>query len=147
MRLSKFVWFMWHYKIIWKNVPLLFVSHVHFGVEENYQHPTYVFKWFFVLNFYKLYITNIFILNFIEDLICQENNTENIINYLMKILDESNCINNIGSNNANNYFSCLIKENYLAKNWILTFLIFLCPIFVYSTILFLIEFFIFAKRF
>jgi len=65
----------------------------------------------------------------------------------MKILDESNCINNIGNNIGNNYFSCLIKENYLAKNWILTFLIFLCPIFAYSIILFLIEFFIFVITF
>ena len=65
----------------------------------------------------------------------------------MKILNESSCLNNVGSNNGNNYFSFLIKENNLSMIWVLTFLNFLYPIFVYSTILFLFEYFCFAIRF
>ena len=51
--------------------------------------------------------TSIFLLNFIEGLISQENN-ESIMNYIMKLYDESSNTNAIGSNN---YFISFNKEN------------------------------------
>ena len=52
--------------------------------------------------------TSIFLLNFIEGLITQENNTDSIMNYIMKLYDESSNSNIIGSNN---YFISFNKEN------------------------------------
>ena len=52
--------------------------------------------------------TSIFLLNFIEGLITQENNTDSIMNYIMKLYDESSNSNVIGSNN---YFISFNKEN------------------------------------
>ena len=51
--------------------------------------------------------TSVFLLNFIEGLISQENN-ESIMNYIMKLYDESSNTNAIGSNN---YFISFNKEN------------------------------------
>ena len=56
--------------------------------------------------------TSIFLLNFIEGLIEQKND-EDIMNYIMKLYDESSNTNAIGSNN---YFISFNKENELFKD-------------------------------
>ena len=58
--------------------------------------------------------TSVFMLNFIEGLINQENN-DNIMNYIMKLYDESSNSNIIGSNN---YFISFNKENKIFNNLI-----------------------------
>ena len=59
--------------------------------------------------------TSIFLLNFIEGLISQENNTESIMNYIMKLYDESSNTNIIGSNN---YFISFNRENEIFNDLI-----------------------------
>ena len=59
--------------------------------------------------------TSIFLLNFIEGLISQENNTESIMNYIMKLYDESSNTNFIGSNN---YFISFNRENEIFNDLI-----------------------------
>ena len=58
--------------------------------------------------------TSVFLLNFIEGLINQENN-ENIMNFIMKLYDENCNSNAIGSNN---YFISFNKENIVFNNLI-----------------------------
>ena len=58
--------------------------------------------------------TSVFLLNFIEGLISQENN-EDIMDYIMKLYDESSNTNAIGSNN---YFISFNKENIIFNNLI-----------------------------
>ena len=62
--------------------------------------------------------TSIFLLNFIEGLISQENNTESIMSYIMKLYDESSNTNIIGSNN---YFISFNRENEIFNNLILNY--------------------------
>ena len=59
--------------------------------------------------------TSVFLLNFIEGLINQENDTDKIMNYIMKLYDESSNTNSIGSNN---YFVSFNKENEMFQNLI-----------------------------
>ena len=59
--------------------------------------------------------TSVFLLNFIEGLVSQENDTDIIMNYIMKLYDESCNTNSIGSNN---YFVSFNKENVLFQNLI-----------------------------
>ena len=59
--------------------------------------------------------TSIFLLNFIEGLISQENNTESIMNYIMKLYDESSNTNIVGSNN---YFISFNRENEIFNDLI-----------------------------
>ena len=59
--------------------------------------------------------TSVFLLNFIEGLVSQENDTDIIMNYIMKLYDESSNTNSIGSNN---YFVSFNKENVLFQNLI-----------------------------
>ena len=58
--------------------------------------------------------TSVFLLNFIEGLISQENN-DKIMNYIMKLYDESSNTNVIGSNN---YFISFNKENVIFNDLI-----------------------------
>ena len=59
--------------------------------------------------------TSIFLLNFIEGLISQENNTESVMNYIMKLYDESSNTNIIG---VNNYFISFNRENEIFNDLI-----------------------------
>jgi len=59
--------------------------------------------------------TSIFLLNFIEGLISQENDTESIMNYIMKLYDESSNTNIIGTNN---YFISFNRENEIFNDLI-----------------------------
>ena len=52
--------------------------------------------------------TSIFLLNFIHGLISQESNSESVMNYIMKLYDESGNTNNMG---INNYFISFNREN------------------------------------
>ena len=61
--------------------------------------------------------TSIFLLNFIEGLIEQKTD-EDIMNYIMKLYDESSNTNIIGSNN---YFMSFNKDNELFKNILPTY--------------------------
>ena len=61
--------------------------------------------------------TSIFLLNFIEGLIEQKTD-EDIMNYIMKLYDESSNTNAIG---ANNYFMSFNKDNELFKNILPTY--------------------------
>ena len=61
--------------------------------------------------------TSIFLLNFIEGLIEQKTD-EDIMNYIMKLYDESSNTNIIG---ANNYFMSFNKDNELFKNILPTY--------------------------
>ena len=56
--------------------------------------------------------TSVFLINFIEGLLEQDND-ENIMNYIMKLYDETSNTNAIGSNN---YFMSFNKENELFKD-------------------------------
>ena len=58
--------------------------------------------------------TSVFLLNFIEGLVEQENNTDKIMEYIMKLYDESS--NNSTGNN--NYFTSFNKENDIFNNLI-----------------------------
>ena len=60
--------------------------------------------------------TSVFLLNFIEGLIEQKTD-ENIMNYIMKLYDESS---NTNINGANNYFMSFNKDNDLFKNILAT---------------------------
>ena len=59
--------------------------------------------------------TSVFLINFIEGLVSQENNDESIMNYIMKLYDESSNTNAIGTNN---YFVSFNKENEIFKDLI-----------------------------
>ena len=52
--------------------------------------------------------TSIFLLNFIEGLVTQENDSDIIFNYIMKLYDESSNTNSVGNNN---YFLSFNREN------------------------------------
>ena len=61
--------------------------------------------------------TSVFLINFIEGLLEQDSD-ENIMNYIMKLYDETSNTNAIGSNN---YFMSFNKENELFKNILQTY--------------------------
>ena len=61
--------------------------------------------------------TSVFLLNFIEGLIEQKTD-EDIMNYIMKLYDESS---NTNINGANNYFMSFNKDNDLFKNILATY--------------------------